>query len=147
MNVKKIIILIIMVIVAAAGMYAYRQYSRTNESLANQRSDFSLAADELIREFSGNDSLANLKYLGRIITVQGAIRDVSPENRTIILGDPGSLSSVRCSMDSMAMSQAPALKQGMQVTIKGNCTGFNKDEMLGSDVILNRCVIYKQQEP
>jgi hypothetical protein len=33
------------------------------------------------------------------------------------------------------------LVSGSKVTVKGVCTGFNADELLGSDVILNRCSI------
>jgi hypothetical protein len=29
----------------------------------------------------------------------------------------------------------------MTIKIKGNCTGYNEDELLGLDVIINRCVI------
>ena len=45
-------------------------------------------------------------------------------------------------MDSVHNADASFLKSGSSVVVKGNCTGFNKDEMgLGSDVILNRCAV------
>jgi hypothetical protein len=34
-----------------------------------------------------------------------------------------------------------AIKPGMTVKVKGNCTGYNEDELLGLDVIMNRCII------
>jgi hypothetical protein len=41
----------------------------------------------------------------------------------------------------MYTDRATAIKPGMTVKIKGNCTGYNEDELLGLDVIVNRCVI------
>ena len=62
---------------------------------------------------------------------------------TLILGEEGSMSSVRCSMDSTHQQAADELQINTEVIIKGACTGFNADQLLGSDVILNRCVIVK----
>lgn len=62
---------------------------------------------------------------------------------TIVLGDSQSLSSVRCSMDTTHNQDAAHLTNGSSATVRGSCNGFNKDEsgLLGSDVILNYCVI------
>jgi len=62
---------------------------------------------------------------------------------TVILGEEFLMSSVRCSMDSLHQMDVASLTTGTLVTMKGNCSGFNRDELLGSDVILNRCVIEK----
>jgi hypothetical protein len=44
-------------------------------------------------------------------------------------------------MDSVHNNEAAILQKGTHATMKGICTGFNKDELLGSDVILIRCVV------
>jgi hypothetical protein len=45
-------------------------------------------------------------------------------------------------MDSTHQKDAAKLVSGSSTTVRGSCTGFNKDDLgLGSDVILNRCVI------
>jgi hypothetical protein len=41
----------------------------------------------------------------------------------------------------MYTKRAASIKPGMNVVVKGNCTGYNEDELLGLDVIVNRCVI------
>jgi hypothetical protein len=43
-------------------------------------------------------------------------------------------------MDSASVKQAVNLQAGTNVIVKGVCTGFNADELVGSDVVLNRCV-------
>jgi hypothetical protein len=44
-------------------------------------------------------------------------------------------------MDTANVAKAATVKEGQALTIKGSLSGFNQDELLGSDVILNRCVI------
>jgi hypothetical protein len=42
----------------------------------------------------------------------------------------------------MQNQQAASLKTGSNVSIKGAITGFMKDDLgIGSDVVLNRCVV------
>jgi hypothetical protein len=62
---------------------------------------------------------------------------------TLALGDEGSMSSVRCSVDSLYTADAAALSTGKTVKVKGVCSGFTADELLGSDVTLVRCAITK----
>jgi hypothetical protein len=35
----------------------------------------------------------------------------------------------------------PLLAERGVVKIKGNCTGYNADDLLGSDLVLNRCMV------
>ena len=148
MSRKKIVLLIILLAIAVAAWYAYREYSRTNRDLKNVRPDFSLSATDLIKEFESNDSAAAKKYNGRILEIRGFIKKIDRDEQgffTLVLGDTASHSSVRCSMDTTHHSDAASLPQGSSATVRGACTGFNKDDMgLGSDVILNRCAIIKK---
>ena len=145
---KKIILLFILIAIAVAAWYGYREYSRTNRDLKNIRPDYTLSAASLISEYEGGDSAAARKYNGRIIEVNGFVKKIDKDEHgfyTIVLGDTVSLSAVRCSMDTTHNSDAASLTAGSSAIVRGACTGFNKDEMgLGSDVILNRCAIIKQ---
>jgi hypothetical protein len=58
-----------------------------------------------------------------------------------VLGEAGSMSSVRCSIDSTHSEEAAKVQKGQSLSVKGICSGFMSDEMLGSDVQLDRCVI------
>jgi hypothetical protein len=44
-------------------------------------------------------------------------------------------------MDSVYVKELVGIKEGELITVKGSCTGFTHDDLLGSDVILNRCVL------
>jgi hypothetical protein len=147
---KKIIGLIILLVIAGGAYYGYKQYNRQNKDYQNVQPDFILPANGLIGEYETNDSAAAQKYNGRDVEVSGVVKNIEKDEKgfyTIILGESTSLSSVRCSMDTTHQQDAAQLSKGSSATMRGLCTGFNKDEMgLGSDVILNRCVIITKKD-
>lgn len=140
---KRIIIIVIAVIIIAGGFYGFNEYSRKNKGMDSVKAEVTTEASALITDFENNIEAANSKYLGKIIAVTGAIKaiEAEPTSATIVLGDDQSTASVRCSMDTTYNNVLRSLTIGQKVTVKGNCTGFNQDDLLGSDVILNRCVM------
>jgi hypothetical protein len=148
MSRKKIIIVAVLLVAAAAGIYAWREFNRKNEDLSGVKEKYAVDAVALINEFNGNDSAANARYLGQIVAVQGMVKQVEKDEDgkfTVVLGDTADMSSVRCALDSTHASNATALQRGQSVKVKGAFTGFDKDDtgLLGSDVKLNRGVIVK----
>jgi hypothetical protein len=146
MTKKRIIIGGIVLVMLMAAVYGWYQYNRTVQPLSNVDADFSVNATALINEFVSNEDSANKKYLNKILSVKGMIKNVETGSGTgtIVLGDTTDMSAVRCVLDSSAAhSIADSLQKGRIITVKGAITGFNKDEtgMLGSDVQLNRCVV------
>lgn len=145
---KKAVLFFILAAAVILGIgYVYKEYTRTNKSLTNIKADYKLKVNELITAFETNEQQANQQYLDKIIAVSGTIKEIYKDddgNYSVILGEQESMSSVRCAMDSTQHKVAARLLMGSEVTIKGACTGFNADDLLGSDVILNRCVIEKK---
>lgn len=144
---KKIIryvLLSLLVIIAAAAFYIYKEYNRTHKDTTKLKADYAFSATSFIEEFEKNEKNSNERYWDKVIKVEGMVKDLSEDERgflSVILGDTNSMSSVRCSVDSTHTKEAAILKKGDKVTVKGICTGFNADELLGSDVILVRSVI------
>ena len=144
---KKVIlyvILLVLVIAGAAAIYIYKEYNRAHKDTANLKADYTVNAADFVNEFTGNEQVANKKYWDKIIHVDGLVKSVDKDDRgfySIIIGDTASMSSVRCSMDSIHNKEAESIKTGSLIGMKGICSGFNADELLGSDVILVRCVI------
>jgi len=143
---------ILFILFAAGGVvawYGYKEYTRTNKDIANVKADVKIITTDLIQQYETDDSSANKKYLGKVIETNGIIKDIKKDEAgyyTVVLGDTASMSSVRCSMDSAHQQDASTLAIGSSAIVRGVCTGFNKDEMgLGSDVILNRCVIVQNK--
>jgi hypothetical protein len=145
-NLKVIVPLVLLVAVLGAG-YAYREYNRKPASMENTKADFATNTATLIAAFEENEAKANLQYLDKVVEVEGAIRSVNQDEAglyTVTLGDDGSLSSVRCSVDNLSSEQAKELQPGGSITVRGVCTGFMADPLLGSDVTLVRCTILKK---
>jgi hypothetical protein len=121
------------------------EYNRKNEDLAHVKADVKISTTKLIHDYEANDSLANENYLGKVIEVNGNIKKVERDEKgfyTVVLGDTLVHSSIRCSVDTVHNADAADLRAGSSTTLRGACTGFNKDDMgLGSDVILNRCAV------
>lgn len=145
---KRILLIAILVVVIAGGWYAYTLYTGKVPSLTEVKTDARVSAVELIAAFEKDTAAANKTYLGKIVSINGTIKAVEEDGATIVLGDPGSSSSVRCSMDSSFVKTTASLGLGSNISVKGACTGFMPDETglgLGSDVVLNRCVLEKEK--
>jgi len=144
---KKIIrygLLLLFLVIASGAFYVYREYNRTHKDTTKLRPDYTLPATSLIREFETNETVSNKKYWDKVLRVEGTVKEVIRDEKgfySIVLGDTSELSSVRCSVDSLHHAEAGVLQKGMSVAIKGICSGFNADELLGSDVILVRSVV------
>ena len=142
---KKILTIIVgtFVILFVAAIYIYKEYNRRLSDTADLKPDYSLTAAGLIAEFENNEQEANKKFWDKVIEVNGMVKEVSTDEsgtNTVMLGDTTSMSSIRCSIDSAHSDESSKLTRGINTTLKGICTGFNADELLGSDVILVRCV-------
>ena len=149
MSTKGRIIIAVLLVAAAAGVYAWKEFSRKNKDLSGVNADHSVQAVAWIAEFANNDTAANTKYLGKVVSVEGMVKQVEKDEEgkfTVVLGDTADMSSVRCSMDSVHAQDATTLRKGESVKVKGIYIDFNKDDMgLGSDVKMNRCVISKNK--
>ena len=136
-------------IALTAGLYGYMEYTKTNMDLMYAKADHVTRVKEFIKEFEENEQTANTEFLDKIIAVSGAIKDIIKEDEgfyTVVMGNEACKSSVRCSMDADQQPGDTLLQLGSDITIKGVCTGFNTNKALGSDVILNRCVIEKSDK-
>ena len=143
----KIILLATALIVIAAGAYFY--VNRKTQSLTESRADYKISAIKFLEEYSSDQLLSDKKYLGKIIQVDGNLKDIENDDKgflTVVLGDLTSMSSVRCSIDTMLVIDESAYPVGTAVSLKGECTGFNADDLgLGADIVLNRSVIIQNK--
>ena len=144
---RRFILILLVIIVLAGVWYGYKLYTGKVPSLTEVKADASVSATDLIAAFEKDSASANKQYLGKILEVSGNVKSVEQESSTVVLGNTEGNSSVRCSLDSAFVKDMASLNPGSAITIKGNCTGYMPDETglgLGSDVILNRCVLEKK---
>lgn len=144
MKKKKIILLVVAIALLSGGWYAWSEYNRKVKDLSRVTADLHLKTNDLVAQFEKDEANANALYLDKVIAVNGTIKAIEKDeanNYSLVLGDEKSMASVRCSMDIDQNKKIEKLVEGSTITVKGACTGFNADELLGSDVILNRSVI------
>jgi hypothetical protein len=135
---------LILLILSGVVLYAFSEYNRKTTATTEIRADFDIASSVLMNEFMRNESESDARYRNKTLIVRGLIKNIEKEKTdpvTLVLGDTTGNISIRCSMESMEASQAVALQKGNPVAVKGVFAGFNADELLGSDVILIRCVL------
>jgi hypothetical protein len=146
---KTVVLSISALVIISGSFYGFNEYTRKNKDLVSVSPDVQISATDLIQKFETDETSANKTFLGKkdfIVAVTGQVKEINRDENgyySIVLGDVNNMSSVRCSMDSLHQQDARDLTKGATVSIKGAFTGFNKDDLLGSDVILNRCVINK----
>ncbi|MGN6420517.1 MAG: OB-fold protein [Pseudobacter sp.] len=148
MRKRKRIIAAITILLAGFALYGYFQYQRTNQDLRNTQADQTVDATTLIREFAGDDTLADMKYRKRILAVRGIVKSVDTTNNgvSVILGDTVQSASIRMSMDS-TWKEISTIHKGMPITIKGILNGYSKDPtgLLGDEIVFNRGVLVSHQ--
>lgn len=151
MKKKKILLTaaIVIAVVAIAGtIYAYKEYNRKGVDIADAKATYSNTSSELIEAFTSDEKSSNAKYLSKVVEITGEVKKIDTDEKgfpTLILGEANSMSSVRCSLDSLYTNSAANIIVGQKISVKGICTGFIADEMgIGSDVILTHCIAQKK---
>lgn len=143
-NILRYIVLPILLIISIAAIYIYKEYNRTHKDTSKLKPDYSVTASNLINEFESDEQSSNKKYWDKVIEVEGVTKELVKDEKgfyTVILGDPATMSSIRCSIDSSHNKEITSIITGKKIKLKGICSGFNADELLGSDVILVRSVV------
>ena len=140
---KKIILLVLVIIVAGIAFYAYREFNRTNEDLKNKKAEFTTEAAALIAAFEKDSSSAGKQYIDKVVAVTGSVKSIDRNGNPVVLalGEGGQMSSVQCSMDSTYNTEYAQIKEGDPLKVKGICTGAITQDIFGTDVKLNRCVL------
>ena len=132
---------VVFVFICVAFWFFIREYNRKPQSIVSVMADYEIVDTLLVSEFESNGQLADKKYRGKIVLVNGLVKKVVQKEAayTVSFGSSLSPSSILCSIDST--QNAGMITEGKKASIKGLYVGFNHDELLGSDVILNRCVL------
>lgn len=132
---KKIVITVI--ILGAIGSFVgYKMYNKPHVDVAEASAEISINANELINEFSIDETSANNKYLEKIVAVSGEITSIAIENDKpiITLKTNNDFGSILCHFNKNS-TNLNQLKEGQNVTIKGICTGYLMD------VVLVKCAL------
>jgi hypothetical protein len=135
---KKIFFWIGILLVCLAGWGIYK-VSKPHTNVEGEQAVAALSARNLYSEYQKAENLANKKWLGKVIEVNGIISSVSESGdyvsiNLVATADGG----INCSILKKDLNADDKFKKGDSITIKGKCTGFLMD------VNLVDCVVEKQ---
>lgn len=114
---------------------------------SERKADFTVNAMDFLQEFQKNDSLANTKYLEKIITVNGRVSETEAADTTINIKmiDTATDAYIIFAFQQQHLAEAKQLKEGDSVAIKGSCSGGTYSEILETEfVTFKRCAINKK---
>ena len=136
----------ILVLIVAGSIGVYLIFTEKFEDTGKQAAVFTITADDLIKEFQKNDSMANKKYAEKIITVNGIIAEKETADTTINIKMKDSLtgSYIIFAFQEQHIKEAKQLKEGNLVSIKGSCSGGTYSKILETEFIsFKRCAVNK----
>ncbi len=142
----KKIFLIILVLVVVGGIGIYLIFTEKFEDTGKQEAVYTIAANDLIKEFQQNDSAANKKYAEKIILVNGKIAETEAADTTVNIKMVDTLtgSYIIFAFQQQHLNDAKQLKEGDIVSIKGSCSGGAYSKILETEFIsFKRCAINK----
>jgi len=132
---KRTIIIILLAIISFGFGYGIYEYNRKPKGLKRVAPAFSITSDSLYEQFFANESLANEKYVGKVIEVSGKIEEITQKGEvtTIVLYAPEyPIGGVSCTMAEPTHS----VSVGDIVQIKGECQGMLMQVILNKSILM-----------
>lgn len=114
-----------------------RVMAETYKSTDNVKADYTISATDLLNEFIKNDSLANVRYMEKILVVNGNVSQIerTSDSTTNIRFDDPSGSYIVFSFDKEQYNEVKDIKPGTPVSLKGSCSGSIFSEILETTAI------------
>ncbi len=139
MKIKKIIITVLVLGIIGAFV-AYKMYNKPHVNVSETKADITITADKILNDFSSDETIANSKYLEKIVKVKGEIANlkIEKEKGIIALKTNDDFGSVICHLSEASTKIIENLKVGQTISIKGICTGFLMDVILVKSEIINQ---------
>jgi hypothetical protein len=121
----RITALIILLLVIAGVIIAYRLYREQTPDIVNRKPDVSVRASELIAAFDRDTAMASRTYMDKIIEVTGTVKMIDTSG-AIVLGEEGTEASVSCGLDRRHMKDYKNVQVGSIAVVQGVCSGYQK---------------------
>ena len=140
---KKLLLLIIIFI----GIGAFAVWYIFNEKFTDtQKRDatYIVDANTFLKEFQQSDSLANLKYKEKIVTVNGTVSEIETMDTVVNIKmiDTATDAYVIFAFQQEQISKVKLVKEGEKISIKGSCSGGAYSDILETvGINFKRCII------
>jgi tRNA_anti-like len=124
-------------LICLAGWGIYTLY-KPHRNVEGEDTVATLTAINMYQEFANRESLANQKWVGKVVEVTGRISSVTDAGKYVSLNLAATADGgVNCSLLKTDLPPDNKFNKGDSVIVKGKCTGFLMD------VNLVDCIIKK----
>jgi len=135
---KKIIAIIILVAVAAIASYVwFFVYNKSHANFSRTQAEVIISAEDLYQAYVQDEVTASNAYNGKVIEVTGIISSIKEVDGliNIYLSTSDMMAEISAELDPQHPFVAENYEVGQEVTIRGECAGYDLD------VVFNRCYI------
>ncbi|MCY7311956.1 MAG: hypothetical protein LH619_14360 [Chitinophagaceae bacterium] len=111
--------------------------AETHKDTINVKADYTLGADDLIKEFLSNDTATNKKYREKMLVVNGNVStvDIRDDSTSNVKFADTSGYFINISLEKDQFDKVKNIKPGDPVSLKGVCSGSFFSEILGTTSI------------
>lgn len=133
---KKLILFLAPALLCLA--FAWYWYNKPREGIAYKNTQLVISAGLLYEAYAGNEAKADRKFLNKVIEVKGWVNDIvlNGNDAVIMLGMQPEGGGISCFFSPASALRSRHIKKGMEITVKGKCTGFNMDVNLTDCIII-----------
>ena len=125
----KIALLAIIGIILLGLLFGYFKFNKPHQGVENSKAAFQISASQLFKNFSTDETSANKKYLGKVISVKGQVLSIqhSAEQNIIQLSGDENAGGISCLFSNAYKNGELDIKKNDEIVVKGKCSGFLMD--------------------
>jgi tRNA_anti-like len=133
---------------AVSGKLEKDLLTEGHETTDQVKTDFTVSADTLIKEFIANDTASNNKYREKMLEVSGLVNatEIAADSTSTLKFADSTGSYAIFSIEKTELEKVKAIKTGDIVTVKGICSGSIFSEILGTTSVNFKRSILKQKQ-
>lgn len=113
-------------------------YYKPHRSVRKEEAAFRMSVTELVDAFSNDENQANSLYVGKVLEVEGALKEIIMNDSTLVLlmGDSSQMTGISCYLQKDQKEKYTKLRRGETVRVKGICNGMLMDVVLDKGILL-----------
>ncbi|HEX5026670.1 MAG TPA: hypothetical protein VFV68_15425 [Agriterribacter sp.] len=130
-----IIFLAVALVCLAAAWY---WYNKPREGIENKTTQVAIPAELLYEGYNRDEAAADKEFLNKVIEVKGKVNEIiiNGNDAVLMMGINANGSGISCLFSPAGQLESAKLQKGMEVVVKGKCTGFNIDVNLTDCIII-----------
>ncbi|HRP55908.1 hypothetical protein [Agriterribacter sp.] len=123
---------------AVCLVVAWYWYNKPREGVAGKDTELSVSAALLYEDYNADETAANKKFLNKVIEVKGTVDGIirNGNDAVLMLGVQPGGAGISCFFSPASALGSNHVKKGMEIVVKGKCTGFNMDVNLTDCIII-----------